>query len=67
MLEFALTLILAFYLNRWIRKKPAPERIENESGEHNSVGERVVDLDRHWSLQAPATESPRRSEGSKFR
>ena len=47
MLEFALTLILAFYLNRWIRKKPAPERIENESGEHSSVGERVVDLDRH--------------------
>ena len=40
-LEFALTVIIVFYLNRWVQRKPAaaPANVEME---YNSVGDAVV-------------------------
>jgi large-conductance mechanosensitive channel len=40
-LEFSLTIILAFYLNRWIHQKPKPAMPDQPVEEYNSVGERI--------------------------
>jgi large-conductance mechanosensitive channel len=40
-LEFALTIILAFYLNRWIHQKPKPATPDQPVEEYTSVGERI--------------------------
>jgi large-conductance mechanosensitive channel len=40
-LEFVLTVIVVFYLNRWVQRKPAPAPANVEL-EYNSVGEAVV-------------------------
>jgi large-conductance mechanosensitive channel len=38
-LEFGLVVILAFYLNRWVQRKPTPAAIEDVDAEHSSTGE----------------------------
>ena len=40
-LEFALTVIIVFYLNRWVQRKPAPAPANVEM-EYNSIGDAVV-------------------------
>jgi hypothetical protein len=40
-LEFSLTIILAFYLNRWIHQKPKPATHDQALEEYTSVGERI--------------------------
>jgi large-conductance mechanosensitive channel len=42
LLEFTLTVILAFYLNRWIQRKPAPVAMENADSEYSSTGEALT-------------------------
>jgi hypothetical protein len=39
LLEFALTVILVFYLNRWIQRKPAPVTAEDADPEYSLTGE----------------------------
>jgi large-conductance mechanosensitive channel len=39
LLEFALTVILVFYLNRWIQRKPALVAAEDTDPEYSSTGE----------------------------
>jgi large-conductance mechanosensitive channel len=43
LLEFLLTLIVVFYLNRWIHRKPKSETMQAPAEEFNSVGERIPD------------------------
>ncbi len=39
LLEFGLLLILVFYLNRWVQRKPAPTETQNLDPEYSSTGE----------------------------
>jgi hypothetical protein len=41
LLEFGLTIILAFYLNRWIHQKPKLAAPDQPVEEYRSVGERI--------------------------
>src|SRR5437016_2409664 len=38
LLEFALTLIVVFYLNRWVQRKRLPDTVEAAAPEYDSVG-----------------------------
>lgn len=38
-LEFGLVLILVFYLNRWVQRKPAPAEPKDADAEYSSTGE----------------------------
>jgi large-conductance mechanosensitive channel len=42
LLEFVLTLIVVFYLNRWIHRRPRPPAAEESDTEYNSVGEALT-------------------------
>jgi large-conductance mechanosensitive channel len=44
-LEFVLTLIVVFYLNRWVQRKPVPASPANIDVEYNSVGEPLAAKD----------------------
>ena len=53
-LEFVLTLIVVFYLNRWVQRRPAPTPA-NADMEYNSVGEAVASE----PASVPADHEPR--------
>jgi large-conductance mechanosensitive channel len=42
LLQFVLTLIVVFYLNRWVQRKPRPAKAEGSGTEYNSVGEALT-------------------------
>ncbi|MGA8200848.1 MAG: MscL family protein [Candidatus Sulfotelmatobacter sp.] len=42
LMEFVLTLIIVFYLNRWVQRKPAPAPSAEVRMEFNSVGDAVT-------------------------
>ncbi len=39
LLEFGLVLILVFYLNRWVQRKPTPTTAQDLDAEYSSTGE----------------------------
>jgi large-conductance mechanosensitive channel len=39
LLEFGLVVILVFYLNRWVQRKPTPATTEDVDAEYSSTGE----------------------------
>lgn len=42
LLEFVLILIVVFYLNRWVQRKPAPASRPDVDTEYNSVGDALA-------------------------
>jgi len=42
LLEFGLVVILAFYLNRWVQRKPTPAITEDVDPEYSSTGEALT-------------------------
>jgi large-conductance mechanosensitive channel len=54
LLEFALTVILVFYLNRWVERKPSPVATEDTDPEYSSTGE-ALSLDEAGGPKALAS------------
>ncbi|MFZ0279815.1 MAG: MscL family protein [Candidatus Sulfotelmatobacter sp.] len=54
LMEFVLTVIVVFYLNRWVQQKPTPSPPLDVETEYNSVGETLAVGD----AAAPADRDP---------
>jgi large-conductance mechanosensitive channel len=65
-LEFGLVLILVFYLNRWVQRKPAPPEPEDMDAEFNSTGQALTVEEPSGATPSPISEqtAPQNIAGS---
>jgi large-conductance mechanosensitive channel len=58
LLEFVLTLIVVFYLNRWVQRRPMRAPAPDVKMEYNSVGEAVAVEEARVSMDQPKSAHP---------